>query len=83
MYAKWLDLSGLDPEMRTRISEIRRKLLYDWMVRKLRQARVSDAIEKARYLMDIGESRSRILSTLMMRGRRKIVRCLEPGRRAT
>ena len=83
MYAKWLDLSGLDPEVRTRISVIRRELLYDWMMRKLRQVRLSDAIEKASYLREIGESRSLILSTLMMRGRRKIIRYLERGHRAT
>jgi glycosyltransferase involved in cell wall biosynthesis len=83
MYAKWIGLSGLDPEARTRISGIRRELLYDWMVRKLRQARLSDAIEKATYLREIGESRSLILYTLVMRGRRKIIRFLERGRRTT
>jgi glycosyltransferase involved in cell wall biosynthesis len=83
MYAKWIGLSGLDPKARTRISGIRRELLYDWMVRKLRQARLSDAIEKAAYLRKIGESRSLILYTLMMRGRRKFIRFLEKGRQTT
>lgn len=83
MYSKWVGLSALDPEVRTRVSEIRRELLYDWMSVKLRQVRLSDAIEKAAYLREIGESRSLILSTLMMRGRRKIIRFLERRRRTT
>lgn len=81
MYAKWIGLSALNPDIRSRIIEIRRELLYDWMSVKLRQVRLSDAIEKAAYLREIGESRSLILSTLMMRGRRKVIRLLERRRR--
>ena len=80
MYAKWVHLSGLDAGVLTRISRIRRDLLYDWMVHKLRKVRLFEAIEKAQYLREIGESRSLILSTLMMRGRRKIIRYLERRR---
>jgi glycosyltransferase involved in cell wall biosynthesis len=83
MYAKWLALSGLEPEVRTRISRIRRELLYDWMMRKVRQAQFFDAVEKAAYLREIGETRPLILHTLLMRGRRKIIRLLKREPRTT
>jgi glycosyltransferase involved in cell wall biosynthesis len=82
MYAKWLGLSAADLETHARITEIRRQLFYDWMVRKIRHFQISGAIQKAAYLRDLGDGRLLILSTLMMRGSRKIIRSLERGRRA-
>lgn len=82
MYRKWLDLSDLqDNRLRALINNLRKELAYALAIRSLRDLRLQDTMRKLGALRAGGESSLAVLTTLLSRGVKKMVRGAQEKKR--